>query len=196
MSTPAGNLKTLRSILLGSPVIAAVIEVLSHREEVEYWVGAGAIAQTVWNSLTNKRPEYCLHDIDIVFFDEQEEESATEETRERELQSALQPLAVPLDVKNQARVHMWYERKFGYPIKPYRDLREAVQTWPTTATAVAVRMDQASGDLKVIAPYGLLDLLSLRVRPNKRQITKEIYEKYVARWSQCWPELRFETWEP
>ena len=196
MPTATDDLETLETILLESPAIALVLEFLSVRREAEYWVGAGAIAQTVWNSLTGRMPEYCLHDIDVTYFDAEEGDRLSEEVRELELQSALQPLAVPLDVKNQALVHQWYQQKFGYPIKPYSNLVDAVQTWPTTATAVAVRLNQDTGRLEVIAPFGLNDMLSLRVRPNKRQITKEIYYKYVLRWSRSWPELRFERWEP
>jgi probable phosphoglycerate mutase len=38
------------------------------------------------------------------------------------------------------------------------------------------------GDCSICAPFGLDDLLGLIVRPNPRQITREIYEVKVARW--------------
>jgi hypothetical protein len=77
---------------------------------------------------------------------------------------------IPLefDVKNQARVHLWYEKKFGYPIQPYRSVEAAINTWPTTATAIAARIDECG--YKICAPFGLNDLLGMIVRPNKTQI--------------------------
>ena len=82
-----------------------------------------------------------------------------------------------LDVKNQARVHVWYEQHFGYSIRPYQSLEEAINTWPTTATAVGIR--RWNEEWKIYAPYGLNDLFGKIVRANKAQITQEIFEKKV-----------------
>src|ERR1700730_3374080 len=38
-----------------------------------------------------------------------------------------------------ARVHLWYEDRFGYALKPYLSSADAIATFPTTATAVGVR---------------------------------------------------------
>jgi len=37
--------------------------------------------------------------------------------------------------------------------------------------------------------------LSCTVRPNKAQITQEIYEAKVARWRSCWPALTITDWK-
>ncbi|MBZ9792989.1 nucleotidyltransferase family protein, partial [Rhizobium sp. 3T7] len=97
------------------------------------------------------------------------------------------------DVKNQARVHSWYEAKFGYSIDPYTSTVEAITTFPTTAAAVGLRPGHAN--LELCAPYGLSDLLSVVVRPNKKQIAREIYEKKVNRWTALWPELKIVSWD-
>jgi hypothetical protein len=34
------------------------------------------------------------------------------------------------DVKNQAAVHLWYERRFGYAVPPLHSVEDAVATWP------------------------------------------------------------------
>lgn len=94
---------------------------------------------------------------------------------------------VKLDVKNQARVHLWYPGHFGYEIKPYQSLEDAVNTWPTTATAVGMR--RQGDDWRIYAPFGLNDLFGLIVRANKAQITREIYERKVRKWMETWPGL-------
>src|SRR5260370_40606051 len=68
-------------------------------------------------------------------------------------------LSLKLDVKNEARVHLWYEEKFGYPIPPYRSTAAAIATFPTTATSIGVRW--CGGRLECCAPYGLDDLFSI-----------------------------------
>lgn len=35
----------------------------------------------------------------------------------------------------------------------------------------------------------------MTARPNKRQITAEIYDGKVARWRQHWPELTIIPWD-
>jgi len=81
-----------------------------------------------------------------------------------------------IDVKNQARVHLWYEKHFAYAIKPYPSLEAAINTWPTTVTTLEARRD-AHGKWIVYAPFGLNDLFGMVVIANKAQITQEIYER-------------------
>src|SRR5271167_1950183 len=45
------------------------------------------------------------------------------------------------------------------------------------------------------APFGLEDLISLVVRPNRAQITASIYQAKVARWRPLWPHLTFMPWD-
>jgi uncharacterized protein len=98
-----------------------------------------------------------------------------------------------LDVKNEARVHLWYQQRFGYAIEPCRSSADAIATFPTTATAVGVR--RIHGEFECCAPFGLADLFGLIVRPNKRQITRTIYEAKAERWRSIWPRLRILPWE-
>ena len=75
---------------------------------------------------------------------------------------------------------------------PYTSSEDAIGTWPTTATAVGVRL--AQGRPVVFAPYGLDDLLGLVVRANRVQITPEIYRRKVSRWTRHWPNLTVLPW--
>ena len=97
------------------------------------------------------------------------------------------------DVKNQARVHLWYASRFGYEIRPYSSCEDALASWPTTAAAIGVR--QVDGALLVKAPFGTDDLFALIVRPNRVQITPDIYAAKVERWSLVWPQLQILPWE-
>jgi hypothetical protein len=154
-------------------------------------LAAGAIAQTVWNSAFGRPLEQGIRDIDLVYFDDDLSEARELECRQR-VREHLSDLEVPVDVKNQARVHLWYRLKFGYDISPYRSVQEAIATFPTTATSVGI--SKQGSEYSICAPFGLDDLLGLVVRPNARQITREIYEAKVARWRRSWPELTFLPW--
>jgi hypothetical protein len=78
------------------------------------------------------------------------------------------------EVTNQAGVHLWYERRFGYPIPPASSIEDAISRWPETATSVAVTLC-ADGGVRIIAPVGLDDLLAMRLRRNPRQISRETF---------------------
>ncbi|MFC5700385.1 nucleotidyltransferase family protein [Cohnella faecalis] len=156
-----------------------------------YYIGAGCITQTVWNHLCGMPLSYGIKDIDFVYFDDDLSEQREEETKS-EVERLFSELPFKIDVKNQARVHLWYKDRFGYEIKPYRSLEDAINTWPTTATALGARI--SGSDWDVYAPFGLEDLFGMIVRPNKAQITKEIYEDKVRRWKGQWDKLIIVEW--
>jgi uncharacterized protein len=156
------------------------------------WLAAGAVAQTVWNVAFGRPAGAGIKDADIVYFDSDDLSEEAELREEARLRSRFARLGLKLDVKNEARVHLWYEQKFGYPILPYQSTAAAIATFPTTATSVAVRCSGAR--LEWCAPYGLDDLLGLIVRPNKIQITAAIYDAKMARWRAEWPGLKFLAW--
>ncbi|MGR9156264.1 nucleotidyltransferase family protein [Rhizobium leguminosarum] len=128
----------------------------------------------------------------MVYFDANDLSEDAEVEHSARVRRAFSDLPVWIDVKNEARVHLWYEGKFGYPIKPYSSTTDAIATFPTTATAVGLR--PGNGSLDLCAPFGLSDLLGGVVRPNKRQIRREIYEQKVGRWIEVWPGLGVVGW--
>jgi hypothetical protein len=88
---------------------------------------------------------------------------------------------------------LWYKRHFGYEIQKYKSLESAINTWPTTATAIGVRIEE-DNKFKVYAPFGLNDLFGKIVRANKIQITEEIYKNKVVNWLKKWPDLNVIPW--
>ena len=156
------------------------------------YLGAGCVAQTVWNAAHDKPPAADIIDYDIVYFDAGDLTEAGENAVATRVRTLMSDLAVAVDVKNQARVHLWYRQRFGYDIVPYTSTEDAIATWPTTATAVGVRLTH--GRPVVCAPYGLDDLLGLVVRANRVQITPEIYRGKVSRWNRHWPRLTVLPW--
>lgn len=157
-----------------------------------YYAGAGAVAQTVWNLQCGNDPSYGIDDMDIAYHDPDTGYGA-EDAVIRMWSARLSALPLRLDIKNQARVHLWYPDRFGREIAPYASVEDAIRTWPTTATAVGVRL-RPDDTLEVFAPFGLDDLFAQTVRPNKAQITEAIYLAKVAKWTAKWPGLAVVPW--
>lgn len=109
------------------------------------------------------------------------------------IRDKLDALNINLDIKNEARVHLWYEKKFHRKIKPYTSVEDAISKWGTTVTCIGVRMEH--NKLLVYAPYGLNDLFGLILRPVKESFIKKDYEKKVVKWTNKWPLLKVIKWE-
>ncbi len=120
----------LEEILAASGTLWTIVVKLSELKEDQFWIGAGSVAQTVWNHFTGGDDRYGISDIDIAYYDGSDLSEKTEHDPEKNLFDTLNSSLIPLDVKNQARVHLWYETRFGYSIEPYRSLEDAIATWP------------------------------------------------------------------
>lgn len=174
----------------------AVYEILGRSPEFELpgtYVGAGCITQTVWNALSGFPLLNNIKDVDFVYFDPSDLTEDSENAVQERVREKFRDFPLQIDVNNEARVHLWYESKFGCSIRPYKSSEDAINTWPTTATSIA--LSAKNGQLNVYAPFGLNDLFGMIARANKTQITEEIYLDKVERWKKHWPNLTVIPWK-
>jgi hypothetical protein len=183
----------LQAIVLKSPLLSPILRNWEKIALPDCWLVAGAVAQTVWNHSLGLPLTHGINDVDIVYFDAGDLSESAEAEHAFRIRSSFSDLPVWIDVKNEARVHLWYEAKFKYPIDPYTSAADAITTFPTTATAVGLQ--PRTDGLELCAPYGISDLLDLVVRPVKKQITREIYDNKVTRWVGLWPGLKIVGWD-
>ena len=157
-----------------------------------WYFGSGGVAQTVWNLRHGFEPTGGIKDYDVVYFDPADLSVETERRIEAEVARRLSGFGVVIDVKNEARVHLWYAERFERHLDPYGSTEEAIATWPTTASSVGVRRNDDG--FVVCAPFGLADLFAMVARPNKAIVTRNVYEEKTARWAARWPRLRVVPW--
>jgi uncharacterized protein len=189
MTGDGGQTERLVEIIAGNRWFQEVLRAVQVVGPANWIVGAGVIRNLVWDHLHGFAEPTPIKDVDVAYFDGGD----LSRERDRDLERRLAELksGVPWEVTNQAGVHLWYERRFGYPIRPLQSIEDAVSMWPETATSVGVTLD-AAGKLRVVAPLGLDDLLGLVLRRNSRQVTREYFlERLRAkRISQLWPLVR------
>ncbi len=183
----------LLDILRQSPMIVGILENALLLELPNWYLGAGCIAQTVWNHRHGFDLTYNILDCDLVYYDSSDISAETENSYLRSGKELFKGLPVPVEIVNEARVHLWYQKHFGYSITQYKSVEEAIDTWPTTATSIGIRYE-GKGNFNIYAPFGTEDLLNMIVRANKKLITREIYHKKVERWSKAWPGLTIVPW--
>ncbi|NIA71093.1 nucleotidyltransferase family protein [Pelagibius litoralis] len=186
------QIRQLESAVTDSPLLGPVLAAWGEIALPDVRLVAGAVAQTVWNQAHDFPPVFGISDIDLVYFDAADLSEEAEVRHSRRINALFDGASTRFDVKNEARVHLWYEAKFGYAIPPYRSAEAAIATFPTTATAVGIR--PSKGGMDICAPFGFDDLMRLIVRPNKTQITAAIYRAKVTRWQALWPKLTVVGW--
>lgn len=157
------------------------------------WIVAGAIYNTVWNRLTGLPSLQGVNDIDLFYFDSSDLSYEAEDRVIRKGETIFAGSSIPVEIRNQARVHLWFGRHFGFEIEPIRDCRDSISRFASVGYCVGVRLD-ANDNIEVFAPYGLTDLFSFRIRPNRLCDNRQTHDKKAARAKSLWPELSVEPW--
>lgn len=186
------NTDQLLQILEENKSIQSILNRASTLNMPNWYLGAGGIVQTVWNIKHGFVPENGIKDYDLVYYDAKDISYESEDVFIQKGKELFKDISVLVEIRNQARVHLWYEKHFGRPIDQYKSVEEAISTWPTTATSIGIR--KMDDQFQVFAPFGLDDLLGLVVRVNKILITEKIYQDKVDRWIKIWPDLKVLPW--
>ena len=157
------------------------------------WIVAGAIYNTVWNRLTDRPSRQGIKDIDLFYFDPLDLSYEAEDRIIRRGEAIFADSPVPVEIRNQARVHLWFGQHFGIEIAPIRDCRDSIRRFASVGYCVGVRLD-GDGNVEVFAPHGLADLFSFRIRPNRFCDNRQTHDKKASRAKLLWPELVVEPW--
>ena len=181
----------LEKILMKNKDLVSILKVLESIGIDNCYVGAGSINQTVFNYYHGYQINYGIKDYDIVYFDE-DLSYEKEDKVIKEIKNKLGILSDMVDVKNEARVHLWYNEKYQTKREPYSSVEDAIASWGATITCVGVRMK--NDKLEVYAPYGLEDIFGMIIRPVKKDFSKEMYDERVIRWQKKWPMLKKIEW--
>jgi len=144
---------------------------------------SGCLYQTVWNVMTNRPRGTGIRDFDVIYFDAGDLSWEAEDAVIRRVTADF-----PLQIRNQARVHLWYEQHFGVPYPPLRSADEALTRYPVTVQAIGARLED-DDRLDIIAPFGLDDVYAMVMRPNPVVEHRSTFDAKVARARSVWPEI-------
>jgi len=182
----------LTAILRATLPLLRVLSVARHLCLPDWLVFSGAVYQPVLNHLTGRPLDYGIKDYDLAYFDDSDLSYEAEDAVIRRVRAAFdEPLRSMVEVRNQARVHLWFEAKFGEHYTPLSCAAEALERFASPMFAVGVRLEP--GDrLHIEAPFGLADLFALRLRPNPRRRTAH-FSRTSADVRRRWPELMIDN---
>ncbi|MHA7305687.1 nucleotidyltransferase family protein [Arthrobacter sp. TMN-49] len=180
------------SYIQKNPINGQILQLAPLLDVSDWWLTAGALFQTVWNVLEGKDPLAGIRDYDLFYFDVDTSYEAENAVilRAREL---FKDLGVEVEVRNEARVHLWYEEHFGVPAIPFTSTTDAVDHFAAKTCCFAVTSDKA-GNLATYAPHGYEDLFARKIVPNPVLAPQDVYETKTKRWSTQWPSLTVMPW--
>ncbi len=182
-------------LTLANPVVPRVLDVLDRLALPGGMLVAGGLFQTVWNVLSSRPPGAGIRDYDVFYCDPDTSWEAEDGVIRRAAAVAQQVGLDPavLEVRNEARVHLWYQDKYGVPCPAYTSSQDAIDRFPATTCCYGMWRD-ADGRLRVYAPHGFTDLFSFVLRPNPVQAPGAIYAAKAERWRHEWPALTVLPW--
>src|SRR5499427_9617057 len=177
----------LSEIVRTTPPLMRVLAVARRLCLPDWLVFSGAVYQPVLNHLTGRPLDHAIKDYDLAYFDASDPSYEAEDAVIRRVSAAFdEPLRSMVQVRNQARVHLWFHAKFGEPYGPLSRTAEALERFASPMFAVGIRLKP--GDrLHIGAPFGLADLFALRLKPNPRRNTIH-FARTSADVQRRWPE--------
>ena len=179
----------LAAIVRADPGLMHVLATVWALDLPDWRLVSGAVYQAVWNARTGRPAGYGVKDYDLAYFDASDLSYEAEDAVIKRVAAAFdEPFRSQVEVRNQARVHLWFQNRFGEPYAPLSSTDEALGRFVAPTFAVGVRLE-ADGSLSVAAPFGLDDVFALTIRPNPNRPVAEGWAKAVDSARARWPEL-------
>ena len=178
----------LAAIVRADPGLMHVLTTVRGLGLNNWRIFSGAVYQSVWNALTGRPAGYGVRDYDLGYFDADTSWDAEDVVIKQVAAAFEPPFRDMVEVRNQARVHLWFEGKFGEPYEALTGTDEALARFVAPAFAVGVRLEH-DDTISVAAPFGLEDVFSLTLRPNPNRPLARAWGKAVTSATARWPEL-------
>ena len=106
----------IKDSLLANPAVSQVIRNWGDLALPDCWLVAGAVVQSHWNVVHGFPPLHGISDVDVIYFDPNDLTEESEAEHASRISGLFDSLPIRFDVKNEARVHLWFETRFGYSI--------------------------------------------------------------------------------
>nr|WP_298683958.1 nucleotidyltransferase family protein [uncultured Dongia sp.] len=173
---------------LANPINRAILTRLPMLGVPDAWLVAGSIYQAYWNALSGQPVTAGIKDYDIFYCDPSDLSYDAEDAVLRRAAAIFADLDGLIDIKNQARVHLWYKERFGAEWPPVTSTRESIGRFQVRCTCVGVQ-PKPDGTLELHAPYGLDELTRGELRANAHCPNVNDMRKKAESYRQRWPWL-------
>lgn len=176
------------SAALTNPINRQILQRLPLLGASQTFLVAGCLFQSYWN-ISSGRPVHAdIKDYDIFYFDKDLSWEAEDQVIQRAA-ALYGDLDAVVEVKNQARVHLWYPERFGAAYPQLTRPEQGIDRFLVRGTCVGLT-SQPDGSLRLYAPYGLEDIEAGILRPNPMAVSLHRFKEKASSYKERWPWLR------
>jgi hypothetical protein len=172
-----------------NPVNAALLARLPSLGLGQCFLTAGCLFQAVWNRRAGQAVDWGVKDYDVFYFDDTDLSWEAEDAVIQRAKALFSDLDADIEVKNQARVHLWYPQRFGAPYPQLTSSRDGIDRYLVACTCIGI--EAATGTL--YAPNGLQDVQDGVLRINPLMPQPDQFQRKALAYQQRWPWLRIAT---
>lgn len=183
----------MEAILRADTAVWPALELARDLALPDWLMVSGAVYNTVWNHLTRKPAGHGIRDVDLFYHDASDLSWDAEDRVIRQGASHFARLSLPVEIRNQARVHLWYTQRFQGKVPAFVSSTHALDYFAAETHAVGVRLER-DDRLTIVAPFGLDHIFSFRMVPNRATDNRRTHIEKSARAKALWPELAVEDW--
>ncbi len=164
---------------------ARLLEALPELSLPQCCLVAGCLFQTIWNLKSGNDPQYAIRDYDVFYFDRDDLSWEAEDRVIQRGKTLLGPITDKVEIRNQARVHLWYHEKFNAPYPALESVEDAIDRYLVACTRVGICVENS----KVYAPDGFEDMREGILRMNPLNAQRNLFDKKCRSYKSRWPWL-------
>ncbi|MFK4822877.1 nucleotidyltransferase family protein [Ochrobactrum quorumnocens] len=168
--------------VLSNPFNRELLRRLASLKLGQCYLTAGCLFQTVWNLMSGRDPDWGIKDYDIFYYDDDDLTWEAEDRVIRSVSEAVADLPIHVEVRNQARVHLWYSKRFGGEYPPLQSTRSGIDLYLISGTCVGINVQT----LEVYATDGMDDLSLGQLRMNPRNPRPELFVQKAKSYQERW----------
>ncbi len=173
------------ALALTNPVNAEILRRLPALALPQCHLVAGCLFQAVWNARSGRAPDAGVKDYDVFYFDDLDVSYEAEDAVIQAASSLFADLGVTVEVKNQARVHLWYRARFGGDYPRLRSARDGIDRYLIPCTCIGIEVTTGA----LYAPNGFSDLWHGMLRTNPRHHDPVRFREKALSYQSRWPWL-------
>lgn len=170
---------------LSNPVNAELLRRLSDLGLPQCHLTAGCLFQAVWNRQAGRAPGWGVNDHDVFYFDGDDLSWEAEDRVIQAVQALTADLGVKIEVKNQARAHLWYRDRFRADYPRLTRTTDGIDRYLVACTCVGIDVRTRA----LYAPHGLDELQRGVLRMNPRFAQPAMFRDKARSYQQRWPWL-------
>ena len=189
----AAQEQVFKDLVLSNPLNAEILRRIPDLPLQQGMLVSGCLYQSIWNALLGHQPTRGILDYDLAYYDDSDLSYEAEDVIIKACAKAFADLDADIEVRNQARVHLWFKDHFGLDYAPLTNAAAALSRYMSPCNAVAIE-PVANGEFALHAPFGYDDVFGFIVRPrgDGSEVAAASYAKKTKRMKALWPELSIE----